>query len=320
MPLLIWNRGDGKKLDREAEPATPPENLADIEQGRGAPAARWRLLETCGNPQCASGWLHVWRSRTTPVFDGGWNCSAECTRMRLEAAVRREMNGRGAGPAPRPHRIPLGLAMLEQGWISPAQLRQALDAQKAAGQGRIGEWLMRRCGVREELVTRALGLQWSCPVLPLDAGTTTKLTGLMPRLFVDAFGTLPLRMAAGKILYLGFEERPDAALAFALGRMMGLRVESAVVAGSAFRPARQLLMKNQFPGVELVEAVSESALAQAFARAVERMQPVESRLVRVHDWLWMRLWLRRPTGAVPEIAAVRDMIGTLGLEGGRRRS
>jgi hypothetical protein len=319
MPVLSWNRGKTGERDLALPLQEPDAGVAMVDAGRSG-EARWRLLETCANAECASGWLHLWRSRSAPVFEGGWNCSAECTRMRLERAMRREVDGRGAQPAPRAHRIPLGLAMLEQGWITRGQLRQALEAQKAAGRGRIGEWLMRRCAVKEELVTRALGLQWSCPVLPLDAREAASLTALVPRLFVDAFGALPLRVAAGRILYLGFEERPDAALAFALGRMTGLRVESAVVAGSAFRPAHQRLMEAQFPGVELVEAVSEAALAQAFAQAVERAQPVESRLVRVHDCLWMRMWLRRQTGPVPETAAVRDMIGTLGLEGGKRRS
>lgn len=321
MPVLSWDRGSGKAPDREAAPAPimSPRELADAGLERGRPGSRWRLLETCANPECASGWLHLWRSRSAPVLEGGWTCSAECTRMRLEMALRREIHGRGAEPVVRAHRIPLGLTMLEQGWITQTQLRRALEAQKAAGRGRIGEWLMRRCGVKEDLVTRALGLQWSCPVLPLDASESGGLTALMPRLFIDAFGALPLRVAGDRILYLGFEERPDPALAFALGRMTGLRVESAAVAGSAFRPALRRMMEAQYPAVELVEAVSETALAQAFARAVERAQPVASRLVRVHDCLWMRMWLRPQTGPVPETTGVRDMIGTLGLEGGTRR-
>ena len=55
----------------------------------------------------------------------------------------------------------------------------------------------------------------------------------MPRLFVDAFGALPLRVAAGKILYLGFEDRLDPVLALAVERMTGLRVESGLVQESA---------------------------------------------------------------------------------------
>ena len=68
--------------------------------------------------------------------------------------------------------------MLEQGWITSGQLRQALEAQKAAGGGRLGIWLVRQQGVSEQLVTRALGLQWSCPVLPMEFHDAEALTVL----------------------------------------------------------------------------------------------------------------------------------------------
>ncbi len=127
----------------------------------GGRTERSGWLETCANSGCRSGWLHLFRSRTTPVFEGGWTCSASCTRARAAAAVRRELEGRQTAPEVHRHRIPLGLTMLEQGWITAGQLRRALDAQKAAGGGRLGHWLIHQQGVSEKLVTRALGLQWS---------------------------------------------------------------------------------------------------------------------------------------------------------------
>jgi len=48
----------------------------------------------------------------------------------------------------------------------------------------------------------------------------------------------------------------------------------------------------QVPAVELIEAGSQPALVQALAKRIERARPVESRLVRMHDCLWMRMWLR----------------------------
>ena len=47
------------------------------------------LFEICANVNCESGWLHLLRSRSVPVFEGGWNCSARCTAERVQAAVRR---------------------------------------------------------------------------------------------------------------------------------------------------------------------------------------------------------------------------------------
>ena len=58
--------------------------------------------------------------------------------------MRREMEGRGTPVETHRHRVPLGLVMIEQGWITAAQLRGALEAQRASAAGRLGHWLVRR--------------------------------------------------------------------------------------------------------------------------------------------------------------------------------
>jgi hypothetical protein len=228
----------------------------------------------------------------------------------IEAAIGREMDARTAGGGTHSHRIPLGLAMLEQGWINGLQLRGALEAQRSAGGGRLGYWLVRGQGVSEQLVTRALGIQWSCPVLSAEFHDVEGLAALVPRLFVDAFGALPLRTAAGWILYMGFEDRLDPVLALGVERMTGLRVECGLVAGSAFRAAHAAMLRAGFPPVELMEASSEASLAQALAGTLERARPLDSRLVRVHDCFWLRMWLRPQSGAIPEASGVRDVIAS----------
>jgi hypothetical protein len=247
-----------------------------------------------------------------PVFEGGWNCSARCTAAQVSAAVRRELDGRGVAQESHQHRIPLGLVMLEQGWITTGQLRQALEAQRVAKAGRLGHWLARQQGVSEQMITRALGLQWSCPVLPLEFHDAQALAVLVPRLFVDAFGALPLRVAAGRLLYLGFEDRLDPIVALAVERMSDLRVESGLVQESFFGPAHDRMLSAKFPAVELMEAVSESAVAHAFAKAIERVRPVESRLARVHDCLWLRMWRRAQSGPMPDHNSVEDLICSIG--------
>jgi hypothetical protein len=274
---------------------------------------RLSLFETCANPGCASGWLHLWRGRSAPVFEAGWSCSAACTEARVALAVGRELDGSAARLEMHRHRVPLGLVMLEQGWIDAGQLRRALVAQKAAGAGRLGHWLVNQQGVSEQLVTRALGLQWSCPVLAMDFHDAEALTVLVPRLFVDAFGALPLRVAAGKLLYLGFEDRLDPVVALAIERMTGLRVESGLVQESLFRAAHTRMLGSRFPQVELIEASSEPAMAHALSKSIEKARPFESRLVRIHDCLWLRMWLRPRVGAVPEIGAVQDLICSIGM-------
>jgi hypothetical protein len=274
--------------------------------------ARPGLIGHCANSDCRSGWIHLFRKRSIPVFEGGWTCSPKCTEMLLLAAIRRELHDRSPSHNPYRHRIPLGLLMMEQGWITGRQLREALEAQKAAGTGRLGDWLVLRNATDEATVTRALGLQWSCPVLPVESAGPAALASLMPRLFLDAFGVLPLRIAADKLLYLGFEQSPDPVLAFALGRMLELRVESAIVPSSLFHGAQRKMLAAEFPAIQLAEAVSESAAAHLLARTMERFQPANARLIRIHDCLWLRMWLFRETHAVPQIHSVCDVVCSIG--------
>lgn len=276
-------------------------------------SVRTGLLETCSNSGCRSGWLHLWRSRSAPMIEGAWTCSAACTAERLKLVVAREMDGRGSVVEKHRHRVPLGLLMLEQGWITAPQLRSALESQRKNGAGRLGHWLIAKEGISEQLVTRALGLQWSCPVLPLESHDPEGLAPLLPRFFVDAFGALPLRVAAGKLIYLGFEDRLDPVLSLAVERISGLRVESGLVQGSLFQAAHTRMLQAPFPHVELLEAVSEPAMVRALTRRVEQVRPIDSRIVRVHDCLWLRMWTRTQTGPLPEPSSIQDVICTIAL-------
>jgi Type II secretion system (T2SS), protein E, N-terminal domain len=270
------------------------------------------LFASCANPSCGSGWLHPLRGHSAPVFEGGWTCSPECTRARIQVAIAREVEGRAAGRVAYRHRIPLGLVLLQQGWINERQLRMALDAQKQAGGGRIGAWLVKQKAVSEETVARALAVQWSCPVISADGHDTGTLTAVMPRLFLDAFGALPVRLAGSGVLYLGFESKLDPVLALAIGRMTDLRVECGVVADSHFRSAHARMLEAPFPPVSLIEAVSPAAAALTLAREVERTRPVASRLVRAHDYLWLRQWMRPQDRTPHEQGTVHDLVCSLG--------
>jgi hypothetical protein len=298
-----------KRLLTSAGDAAAPSTV-EIGPGQFPGAEKPRARRSCTNQQCGSGWLRLWRSREASVFEGGWCCSTACTQARIEAALSREMDARGAARETYRHRIPLGLVMLEQGWITQIELRTALAAQRTAGSGRLGEWLVRQSSTSEELVTRALGLQWGCPVLSMELHHPKELTALLPRFFIDAFGALPLRVAAGKILYLGFEARVDQSLALAIERMTGLHVEAGLVRSSLFRHAHARALESNFPSVELIKAPTEQALAAALAKALEESRPVEARLVRIHDCMWLRTWRERKSGPLPQSSSIRDLIAS----------
>lgn len=249
------------------------------------------LLAVCANPECASGWLRLWRGRQAPVFEGGWSCGPRCTQALVRAVVVRELAGLSDPPSVHRHRIPLGLLLLSQGAITREQLRSALARQKLSG-GRLGMWLEREHGIEQRVVTRALAVQWGCPVLTLDQHIPERVASLVPRLFIDAFGFLPLRRAGGGLLYVGFEDRIDRCACLAIERMTGLRVEAGLVDGDEFAVAHRRLVASAFPPARLVEGAAVDALTAALTRILEQLRPIEARLVRMHDYLWLRMWKR----------------------------
>ena len=250
------------------------------------------LMNTCMNPDCNTSRLRLWRRRNVPRFEGQWACSADCMRALIEQAVERELgDGTPLEPKQHKHRIPLGLLMLSHGWITKEQLRRALDSQtQAGGNARIGAWLMRQCNLSEEQVTRALSMQWGCPVLSFPGHPLETMSTLIPRLLLDTYGMVPLRNGSSRVAYLAFEDRPDSSVALAVERMNGIHIEPGVVTASQLLRVRQRTMSAPFPRAQLLEAKSPGMVAKEMASAIERLRPHQARLVRMHRYFWLRAW------------------------------
>jgi hypothetical protein len=248
-----------------------------------------RAFPICANPRCESGWLHLWRKRRAPVIEGGWLCSPDCTRTRVHELLRREY-AEAHPPSTHRHRVPIGLILLTQGWITREQLRQALEAQRKGAGLRVGEWLVAHEGLSESRLAQALGMQWSCPVFSLEKHGSGRSVTIVPRLLAESFGFVPLQVASSRVLFLAFEDRIDHSLTLAVERMTGLPVESGLLSASEFRQAGRQLQQGRFPRARLIEAASLDLLAKAFTRHIEKARPTGARLVRLHDLFWLRLW------------------------------
>jgi hypothetical protein len=277
---------------------------------------------SCSNPDCTSGWTMPWRSRRRPIFEGQWGCSGRCVLAMVKAALKREVAGRGvaqsSGAAHR-HRVPLGLVMLAQGWITHPQLQAALHAQKMSGSGRIGDWLVSECGLEAEQVTRGLSVQWSCPVLTVHGFLPAEMALVVPRQFVEEFGVVPLRVAGSRLLYLGWEDRLNASVAYAVEQMSGVKVESGLVDGADLRAARAKLLDAEAITTVVQAAEDEDALAAKITGVLEQKQPIAARLVRLHQYYWLRLWLESGTkGAAGNLPhSTEDMLDYIYTVGGR---
>lgn len=287
-----------------------PSNQVTRLSGLGiSPSVQQEHRRFCGNVECSSGWTMPWRSRRRPIFEGQWGCSGRCVLAMVQTAVHRELGdtGESAISSPHRHRIPLGLMMLAQGWITQLQLQKALTAQRERGSGRIGEWLKTECGLPSEQIMKAVSMQWGCPVLTTEGFSPESMALVMPKVFVQKLGVLPLRTAGSRILYLGFSEQLDASVAFATEQMTELKVESGVVDAAQFETARGRLLECDGVDIKLESVEDKDIMAAKITAILEQKRPLGSRLVRLHDNYWLRMWLESGTvGRTGNLPATRE--------------
>ncbi len=276
------------------------------------------LFPRCANPGCATGWMRLWRSHRVPVFEGRWACSGECTGELVRAAVEREMD-RGASGI-QPHRVPIGLLLVEQGRISPDQLRDALHQQRRTEERTgqrilLGRWLVENGVVNEGDLTRILSAQWNCPVFSIAGCRPEGVASAMPHFLAETMGTVPVRMVRGRLLYVAGSRRVDRSLAYGLERMLRVRVVAGVVRDSEFRAAQTRYLVTETPPTRILEVANITVLARALARLIESEKPVEARLVRIHETWWLRMWRQgsRKSG-LPAVTEVEDTLARVGLD------
>jgi len=275
----------------------------------------------CANPNCKQGWMMPWRTKKRPFFEGRSACKGDCMTLLVRAAVLREGGERRshAVTAPHRHRVPLGLVMLAQGWITNPQLQRALASQRESGRGRIGEWLIAEGGLDAESVTRGLGVQWNCPVLSGDGFRPESMAMILPRCFVEKYGLLPLRIAGSQLLYLGFQNHLDVSAAYAIERMTELQIERGVVEQREFEREKARLLASLFPEVESEVVLTTEELIARITKVVEDAMAPRAKLVRLHQHFWLRVWkqtgAKLEAGTVPSrFEDVHDYLFTVGAE------
>ncbi|MGO8985751.1 MAG: hypothetical protein ACLPHI_08515 [Terriglobales bacterium] len=246
----------------------------------------------CGGPQ--SLWQRF-RQRHRPCgtfLQGVFYCQPRCLETALVGHLSRLRTM--APPPPSPNRIPLGLLMVARGKLTYQEVRAALEAQRRARYGKIGEWIEKLGFATEQDVTTALALQWGCPVASSFDPSTIQSAGSIPLPILEAFQMLPLNYAASvNTLYLAFGERVDHAALFAVEKILDCRTQPCVAGRKSI--ARQLEFLRQLPRPSDVEFGPMSDLAEMARIAASytaRLTPQAVRLSRLGRFIWLRLDVR----------------------------
>jgi Type II secretion system (T2SS), protein E, N-terminal domain len=248
-------------------------------------------------PECSSTscqgtrrlWERLLRPSTGSFLHGQFYCGPQC----LAAALIGQMSRLHAmTPAPQPpNRIPLGLLMMARGKLTYAEVRAALEAQRRARYGTIGDWIEKLGFASEQDVTAALALQWGCPLASssLDPAAV-QFRGNIPLPILDAFQMIPFNYAvATNTLYLACGSRVDHAALYAIEKILQCRIQACVARAKSIRRQLELMQQLPHPSDVEFEACDLSEIARITSSYVARLSPEEVRLSRVGRFIW--LWL-----------------------------
>lgn len=190
------------------------------------------------------------------------------------------------------HRIPLGLILLSRQQLQPEQLRAALDAQRAAGAGKIGYWLLRMEFITEPQLTSALAQQWSCPVLRSSRAVVAwHRIPEIPMPLLESLRMIPVHFVeATETLHLAFGEGVDYSVLYAVEQMLGCRTEPCLVSRTVLQESLLALIEHRGRSEVVFDQVSDTAeLVRVLRSYAQRLAASEVRMATCGPYVWLRL-------------------------------
>lgn len=244
-----------------------------------------------GCPHLRNIWRRL-RGEMPGVFlDGLRYCPEECLEPVLFDAFERTRST--PKPAAVQHRIPLGLLLVSRQQLTAEQLWTALAAQRSAGRGRLGEWLLALGFVTEDKVTAALARQWRCPVLRANSSLPRISRPLqLPLTMLEGFAMIPVDyVEATSTLHVAFADGVDHNVLYAIEKMTGSHTEPCM-AGTGFVRAnlRNLFRQRSENEVSFECAADISECCRIVRSYTVRLSASEIRLAGCGWYVWVRLF------------------------------
>jgi len=254
-----------------------------------------KLGPRCANPHCPlprTVWSTFRRPPRGVFLHKQWLCSPECLNQVLEPSLVPVIETTRANRETKSHRFPLGLVMHSLGLVTKESLQSALQAQREAGQGRVGDWLRRQGAVTEPQITQALAVQWSLPIYPLDRWEgLLNWAHLLPLRLLHSFQMLPVHyLPASGLLYVAFSSRVDYTALYAIEQMLEFRTQPCVAQESQVEKALDALYRRRVSEDNQILGPLEPALISgATLQEVIKFGAREVRVAGCADNVWIRL-------------------------------
>lgn len=223
-------------------------------------------------------------------FQGNWFCGPQCAQTALEGVFRRVLWTSGQKRR-KPHRVSLGLLLVSRGIISNDQLQQALCLQREKGHGKLGYWLRETGAVDEKQLAKALSIQWSCPVFPLEGHHHyLHCARLLPFALLESERVLPVHYnPTTRQLYLAIADHVDHTLLYAIEQMLGCRTIPCVAAESGILNRIEQVRHEVGPAETLFDSVREPReMARTALNYAETLGASELLVVPAGAYVWVK--------------------------------
>lgn len=244
----------------------------------------------CDAVELRSKWHRMHRRSNGTQLHGLRYCGTECLQVAiLESLVQSRPALRRDATS---HRIPLGLILVSRQQLSIEQLREALAAQRDAGQGRIGEWLQELGFASELNITSALARQWSCPMLRNETAlTAADCCPQIPLSLLECFQMMPVAFVeASRTLLIAFCNGIDYTALYAIENVLGYHTQACLVGAKVLQVGLQALGRRRIADdVRFDRVEDDNECARIVGSYAAKVAAKELRMARCGAYLWVRL-------------------------------
>jgi hypothetical protein len=225
------------------------------------------------------------------LLRGTWYCAESCLEKALSETIQQLQLAARSSTAP-PHRIPLGLMLLSRQQVTPERLRIAVEAQRFAGHGKIGEWLQSLGFANEQQITAALARQWACPIRrTLPSELWLSRAPKLPVFLLHSSAMIPIEYVESTgTLHMAFGEGVDRNMLYSIEQMLGCRTEACLIVPSLLQQSLHAWFDRRGPHEVVFDRVEDMGECVRIVRSYWlRMAAAEIRLAVCGPCLWIRL-------------------------------
>jgi len=278
-------------LERFRETAQP-----GVRQGAQNWTSRLRdRFLVCNRTDCSRSrraWNRLSHGAASLHLNGLQYCFPFCFQQELSRRFQDAEFNRDPKPRP-PHRVPLGLIMLSRGDLDSTQLREALQAQREGGAGRIGEWIQKLGYAGEDQVTSALATQWACPVLPRLPARAADCG--LPLGLLQRFHMVPAHFArAAGVLHVASSGDIEYPVSVAIEQMLDCKTAPCLATSGAVRAILSRMEEEDQQQEKIFDGLrGPEDMARITASYATRLGATAVRIVLCGGYSWIRIESRR---------------------------